>query len=88
MLGLPVPPATDSGESSIELIRSWMIDGGLYHSLQTDAFSGEPENWGIVLADVAQHLAYVISEENDLDQTKVLAQIIRAFNDEAQQRPE
>jgi hypothetical protein len=55
---LPVPEAATTDQHSREMLRAWVIDNGLHCSLDVGG-AGENEAilWGILLSDVARHVA-------------------------------
>jgi Domain of unknown function (DUF5076) len=60
---LHVPPAALE-QGGVEIVRAVIIDGGLHVSLRR-AFD-EPDIWGILLADVARHVARIYATESSL----------------------
>jgi hypothetical protein len=79
---LPIPPDVETASESVELIRGWLIDGGLQCSLFPTLWKDSPEAWGILLADAAQHIADAIASETNSEPTKILQSIQRALTDE------
>lgn len=69
-LSLP-PDAIEKGGH--EVLRAVVVDRGLSVSLQR-AFD-EPETWGLLLADVARHIARIYALETDLTEEDVLDRI-------------
>jgi hypothetical protein len=75
---LPVPDeAGDAGEAH-ELVRGWLIDNRLVCGLSPSAFE-DPAAWGVLLADVAHHIANALAESEGADRAAVLGAIRRAF---------
>jgi hypothetical protein len=80
---LTVPPeANDAGEA-FELLRGWLIDNRLVCSLFPSAFDN-PAVWGVLLADVAHHVANALAESEGTDRAAALQAIASAFNVEMQ----
>src|SRR4051812_4236220 len=80
---LPVPTDVAADPDAVEMIRAWIADGALQCSLRIGA--GEfaaPAAWGVLLADVARHVA---NAHHERDQAKVdvtISAIVEAFEDE------
>ncbi|MDB5569711.1 MAG: hypothetical protein JWN93_894 [Hyphomicrobiales bacterium] len=76
---LPVPPdAQEAGGH--EVLRAFVVDGGLSVSLQR-AFD-EPQTWGVLLVDLARHVARIYAEEAEMTQEQALSEIRRMFDAE------
>jgi len=80
---LPIPPSARSDKRAQELVRAWAAHGGLHCSLNVDAW-GDREliAWGILLTDVARHVANALHEIKGLDKAATIAEIRRVFNAE------
>lgn len=80
---LPIPPAARSDKNARELIRAWAANGGLHCSLSVDNW-GEEERiaWGILLTDVARHVADALHDQKGWDRNETVAEIRRVFNAE------
>jgi hypothetical protein len=78
---LIVPPAAQSGRAAVELLRAWVVDGSLHCTLAPEVWD-EPANWGIMLADVARHVANALAERESVDPQPILASIAELFNAE------
>jgi hypothetical protein len=79
---LQVPPEVARDENSTELLRAWAANGGLVCVLKPAPWNGAPEHWGIVLADVARHVANAVREERGVPAHATLAIIAHIFNSE------
>jgi hypothetical protein len=80
---LPIPPSARSDNKAVELIRAWAAHGGLHCSLSVDNWSeNERVGWGILLTDVARHVANALHEQKKLDRDETLKEIRRVFNAE------
>lgn len=76
---LPPPPdAQDVGGH--EVLRAFVVNGGLSVSLQR-AFD-EPQTWGVLLVDLARHVARIYAEEADMTEAHALEEIRRMFDAE------
>ena len=53
---LVIPPAAQRDKASFEVLRVWIAEQGQHVSIQSGAWD-DPFAWGIVLADLARHIA-------------------------------
>lgn len=84
---LPIPEAAVEDEKSIEMIRVWIAQRKLHASLRPGIYHGregvsETRAWGIVLADVARHVASALGKEFGLDTLASVEAIEAAFLNE------
>jgi hypothetical protein len=76
---LIIPPeALEQG--GFEVLRAAVVDGGLHVSLRR-AFD-DPDAWGMLLADVARHVARIYAKETDMREDEVLDRVRRIFEAE------
>jgi len=78
---LTVPGEVARDPRASELLRAWVANNGLVCSLRPEIWD-DPANWGILLADVARHVANAIEELNGSDPEETLAAIQDLFNRE------
>jgi hypothetical protein len=80
---LVVPPSVRSDKNAREVLRAWTAHGGLHCSLNVDSW-GDSEGtvWGILLTDVARHVANALNEAKGWDRAKTVQEIRRVFNAE------
>lgn len=78
---LPVPPAAESDLKAIELARIWAAGGKQHVSLATGLWD-DPGNWGIMLVDLARHVAAAYQELEGRNPNYVLEQIKESFEAE------
>lgn len=76
----PPPDATEEGGH--EVLRCFVVDGGLSVSLRRSF--DEPGTWGVLLADLARHAARIYSRETGVSEDEVLAAIQAMFEAEWQ----
>jgi hypothetical protein len=78
---LAPPPKTKDNPTAVELVRAWIVDNGLQCSLNVGGF-GEHEltTWGILLSDMARHVANAHQELNGTDAKENLKAIATSFN--------
>ena len=76
---LHVPPeAFDKG--GVEVLRAVIVDGGLHVSLRR-AFD-DPEAWGMLIADIARHVARIYATEDKFREEETLERIRAIFDSE------
>lgn len=68
----------------MEVMRAWIVDGKLHVSLMPTAFE-KKEAWGILLADVTNHIANALAESKGFDSGKTVAAIADLYNKELSQ---
>ena len=76
---LVIPP-TALEQGGVEVLRAAIVDGGLHVSLRR-AFD-DPEAWGMLIADVARHVARIYATENKFREEETLERIRALFNAE------
>lgn len=81
---LPVPPNVPSDPNACELVRAWAAHGGLQCSLDVEAFPEEHAliGWGILLSDLARHVADALYQSRHIDRSQTLSEIRAVFNSE------
>lgn len=70
---LAVPFAVHEAEEASEVLRAWIVDNGLHVSLQRGF--DDPAVWGVLLTDVARHVARIFETENICSEDEALAKI-------------
>lgn len=76
---LPIPPDAQQ-IGGHEVLRAFVVDGGLSVSLQR-AFD-EPHVWGVLLVDLARHVSRIYAEEAEMTEEHAMAEIRRMFDAE------
>jgi len=76
---LMIPP-TALEQGGVEVLRAAVVDGGLHVSLRR-AFE-DPEAWGMLIADVARHVARIYATESKFREEETLERIRALFNAE------
>jgi hypothetical protein len=71
---LLIPPIAEDDPRAIEVLRVWVAKGGQHVSINPFVWK-DPEAWGIVLADLAGHLANAYMQEAGLDRQETLRKI-------------
>jgi hypothetical protein len=76
----PLPPDVIGREDATEVLRAFVLDGGLSIAF-TRAFE-EPEMWGLLLVDIARHAARAYARESDYTEEEALERILEMFGAE------
>jgi hypothetical protein len=79
---LAIPPAAQRDKASFEVMRVWIAEKGQHVSIQTGAWE-DPFAWGIVLADLARHIANADQMKNKgSDSEAFIARLLEGFQAE------
>ena len=76
----PLPPDVIGRDDATEVLRAFVVDGGLSIAFQR-AFE-EPDMWGMLLVDIARHAARVFAREGDYTEEDALRRIVELFEAE------
>ena len=76
----PLPPDVIGREDATEVLRAFVVDGGLSIAF-TRAFE-KPDIWGLLLVDIARHAARAYARESDYSEDEALARILDMFDAE------
>jgi hypothetical protein len=60
---LAPPPFVVGNLEAKEVLRCWIADGSLHVSLAPMSFEDGAETWGLLLSDVARHIAQSFEQE-------------------------
>jgi hypothetical protein len=87
MDALGIPPAALRDTDALELARVRIAEQGLHCSLKVGLYAGdgvsrETAAWGIILADLAGHVADALSAEGMGSRADLLEALTESFNDE------
>jgi hypothetical protein len=81
MIELPIPPATTTDPAAVEILRVWAAHGSQHVSLASGLWEN-PASWGVMLVDLAKHVANAYSFSRGLDIEKTLGAIRVGFEAE------
>jgi hypothetical protein len=76
----PIPPDAVGRDDAVEVLRAFVIDGGLSISFMR-AFD-DPAMWGMLLVDIARHAARAFEKEGVLSAEEALDAIRDMFEAE------
>jgi hypothetical protein len=78
---LPIPRTAADDPKAIEIARMWVAHGEQHVAIRVGVWK-KPEAWGIVLADLAKHLASAYEQHVGLNRDATLEQIKAKFEAE------
>jgi hypothetical protein len=79
---LAIPPAGQRDKASFEVMRVWIAEKGQHVSIQSGAWE-DPFAWGIVLADLARHIANAHQmQDKKIDPEAFLERLLEGFQAE------
>jgi hypothetical protein len=76
----PLPPDVMSRDDATEVLRAFVVDGGL--SIAFARAFEEPDMWGLLLVDIARHAARAYARESDYTEEEALTRIVDMFEAE------
>src|SRR5215471_20750479 len=76
----PLPPHVVDREDATEVLRAFVLDGGLSIAF-VRAFE-EPDMWGLLLVDIARHAARAYARESGYSEEDALERIVEMFESE------
>ena len=76
----PLPPDVLARDDAVEILRVFVLDGGLSMAFQR-AFE-EPDMWGLLLVDLARHAARAYARESEMTEEEALNRILDMFEAE------
>ncbi len=76
----PIPPDAAEREDAVEVLRAFVLDGGLSISF-TRAFE-DPAMWGMMLVDIARQAARAYDKEGVMGEAEALQRITEMFEAE------
>jgi hypothetical protein len=78
---LPLPPTLDQAASAMEMARIWIVDGHQDVVLSPNLWP-DSGAWGLMLVDIARHVASAYAQQRGQNRTEVLKRIREAFDGE------
>ena len=79
---LSIPPVAQRDKASFEVMRVWIAEQGQHVSIRSGAWE-DPFAWGIVLADLARHIALAHEmQDESVDKDAFLERLLEGFNAE------
>jgi hypothetical protein len=81
---LEIPAAAARDKASFEVLRVWIAEKGQHVSIRSGAWE-DPFAWGIVLADLARHIALAHQLQHpgeEEDQDAFVARLLEGFHAE------
>ncbi len=83
----PIPEAALRDSNAVEMLRVWVAEGGLHCSMKVGMYRetmnvAEEKAWGIILADVARHIANALEAGYSSNAADSLQKIRRSMLEE------
>jgi hypothetical protein len=79
---LSIPPVAQRDKASFEVLRVWIAEQGQHVSIRSGAWD-DPFAWGIVLADLARHIALAHEMQDEkIDKESFLERLLEGFSAE------
>ncbi|GAC1419566.1 MAG: DUF5076 domain-containing protein [Acidobacteriaceae bacterium] len=79
---LDLPPAASRDKASFEVLRVWVAERGQHVSIRSGAWE-DPFAWGIVLADLARHIAHAHTLQHpETDEPAFVERLLEGFHAE------
>ena len=78
---LSIPCAAANDTRAVELLRVWAAGGRQHVSLATGLWS-DPAHWGMMLVDLAKHIANAYSQTNGTSRAAALQRLREGFDAE------
>ena len=83
MQSLPIPSDLNTDSQATELLRLWTLNGNHHISLNLGLYDqsgyGEPEAWGIILADFVQHIATQLEQQYNVPKEQTIFDLSDMF---------
>ncbi len=77
---LSIPPVAQRDKASFEVMRVWIAEQGQHVSIRSGAWE-DPFAWGIVLADLARHIALAHELQGEAaDKDAFLERLLEGFH--------
>jgi hypothetical protein len=76
---LPIPPRALTDPKAFELLRVWVAHKGQHVILLTEVWE-DPVLWGMMLVDLAKHIANAYQQSRGDDPADVLTKIRQGFD--------
>lgn len=76
-----MPAEIDSDANAREVLRAWVANGGLVCALRPEIWK-DTAAWGMLLADLARHVADAVKELDGSDTVNTIQRIRDMFNAE------
>lgn len=77
---LQIPEAAKKDSEAVEILRIWIADGSQHVSLKTGVWE-DPAGWGLMLADLAKHVANAYAAEGK-DRDEALCRVYQGLQAE------
>jgi Domain of unknown function (DUF5076) len=77
---LPIPPAVAEDPQAREILRLWDMGSSRQQFVLNPGLWGDPTNWGVMLVDLARHVAHAYAELGHMEEAAALGRIKQCFD--------
>lgn len=77
---LDIPDGVPDADQAVEIMRTWIADGAMMLSLNSDAFGDRVVDWGRILGEVAHHVARAAKLNGHMDEHEALQAVRQGFD--------
>jgi hypothetical protein len=78
---LPIPPKASEDRRAVEILRVWAAGGKQHVTLATGLWK-DPACWGLMLVDLAKHVANAYAQSIDISALEALRSIRKGIDAE------
>jgi hypothetical protein len=78
---MPIPSVALADDKAVELLRAWAARGGQHVSINVELWD-DPASWGIMLVDLARHIASAYGKTGRVDERAALKRLREGFDAE------
>lgn len=79
-LELDVPDGITEATAAVEVMRTWVADGAMMLSLNSDAFGDRVVDWGRILGEIAHHVARSAKLNGHMNEHEALQAVRQGFD--------
>ena len=76
---LPIPDPVEHDPGSFQLLSVWIASGNQHIALRAEVWD-DPAAWGLMLADLARHIASTYELDNGTDRSTTLKRLKAGFD--------
>jgi Domain of unknown function (DUF5076) len=80
-VALPIPPAVEQAPDAKEVLRLWVVAGGVQHVVASPHWT-DPAAWGLALVDLARHISRAYEAGGGPAAPDALARLRQGFDAE------
>lgn len=77
---LDMPDGISDAKQAVEIMRTWIADGSMMLSLNSEAFGDRAIDWGRVLGEIAHHIARSAKLNGHMNEHEALQAVRNGFD--------